>query len=92
MSVLNRTIVINPNKLKNHRLTLDDLPPTDTTRWVISRKAMVVAAVQQGVLTVDDALARYDLSQEEFSSWLKAIEQDGVKGLRATRVQKHRAQ
>lgn len=90
MTVLNRTILLNPKKLKNHKLTLDDLPPADTSRWVISRKAMVVAAVQQGLLTLDDALVRYGLSEEEFNSWLKAIEHDGVKGLRATRVQKHR--
>ena len=30
-------------------LTLDDLPPAGTTRWVIRRKAEVVAAVRGGL-------------------------------------------
>ena len=33
-------------------LTLDDLPPAGTTRWVIRRKAEVVAAVRGGLLTL----------------------------------------
>ena len=32
-------------------LTLDDLPAPGTTRWVIRRKAEVVAAVRGGLLT-----------------------------------------
>ena len=90
MRKLHRTVVINPNKLKSSKLTLDDLPPADTTHWVISRKAMVVAAVQQGLITLDDALARYSLSEEEFTAWHHAIEQHGVKGLRATQPHKQR--
>ena len=34
-------------------LTLDTLPPPSTTRWVVRRKAEVVAAVNGGLLTVD---------------------------------------
>ena len=36
-------------------LTLDSLPPPSTTRWVVRRKAEVVAAVNGGLLTIDDA-------------------------------------
>ena len=36
-------------------LTLNDLPPVDTGRWVIRRKAEVVAAVRGGLLTLDEA-------------------------------------
>ena len=36
-------------------LTLDSLPPPSTTRWVVRRKAEVVAAVAGGLLTVDEA-------------------------------------
>ena len=32
-------------------LTLNSLPPADTTRWVVRRKAEVVAAVSGGLLT-----------------------------------------
>ena len=50
-------------------LTLDTLPPPSTTRWVVRRKAEVVAAVNGGLLTVDEACERYRLSLEEFVSW-----------------------
>ena len=36
-------------------LTLADLPPPNTERWVIRRKAEVVAAVRGGLLSLDDA-------------------------------------
>ena len=47
-------------------LTLDSLPPATTTRWVVRRKAEVVAAVAGGLLTVDEACKRYTLSLEEY--------------------------
>ena len=34
-------------------LTTADLPSRDTKRWVIRRKAQVVAAVRGGLLTMD---------------------------------------
>lgn len=69
---------------------LADLPPPNTKRWVIRRKAQVVAAVRAGTISLDDACARYSLSVEEFLSWQRAITNHGVRGLRATRVQKYR--
>jgi hypothetical protein len=71
-------------------LTLKDLPPRSTKRWVIRRKAEVVAAVRGGLLTLDEACERYTLTVEEFLSWQKAIDQFGLPGLRATRVQQYR--
>ncbi|MBL4790047.1 MAG: DUF1153 domain-containing protein [Kordiimonadaceae bacterium] len=71
-------------------LTLADLPSANTQRWVIRRKAEVVAAVQGGLLTLEDACKRYSLSVEEFLSWQQAINENGMPGLRATRVQKYR--
>ena len=72
------------------RLTRADLPPRDTKRWVIRRKAEVVAAVRGGLLSLDEACAYYNLSIEEFLSWQQAIEKHGIRGLRATRVQEYR--
>ena len=72
-------------------LTLDDLPDANTTRWVIRRKAEVVAAVQGGLLSLEEACNRYSLSVEEFLSWQQAINKNGLAGLRATRVQKYRS-
>lgn len=71
-------------------LTLKDLPPRSTKRWVIRRKAEVVAAVRGGLLTLEEACERYHLTVEEFLSWQKAIDQFGLPGLRATRVQQYR--
>ena len=71
-------------------LTIKDLPPPSTKRWVIRRKAEVVAAVRGGLLTLEEACERYTLTVEEFLSWQKAIDQFGLPGLRATRVQQYR--
>jgi hypothetical protein len=71
-------------------LTKDDLPPPKTGRWVIRRKAEVVAAVRGGVISLEEACERYNLSVEEFLSWQALIESHGLRGLRATRVQHYR--
>ena len=71
-------------------LTIADLPPPNTKRWVIRRKAEVVAAVRGGLLSLEDACNRYSLTLEEFLAWQRAIERFGMPGLRATRVQQYR--
>lgn len=73
------------------QLTLADLPPPSTKRWVIRRKAIVVAAVRGGLLPLQDACARYQLSEEEFKSWQLALEKHGLPGLRTTRLQQYRS-
>ena len=95
------TVAVNSQELQQRKeayvigpdgtpLTLADLPPRSTKRWVIRRKAEVVMAVRGGLLTLEEACNRYSLTVEEFLSWQKAIEQFGMKGLRATRVQQYR--
>ena len=71
-------------------LTVADLPPRDTKRWVIRRKAEVVAAVRGGLLSLEEACARYTLTVEEFLSWQYSIDQHGLAGLRTTRIQQYR--
>jgi hypothetical protein len=71
-------------------LTLSDLPPSNTRRWVIRRKAEVVAAVRGGLMSFDEACSRYSLTNEEFSSWQQSIESHGLAGLRTTRIQQYR--
>ena len=71
-------------------LTLADLPPTNTRRWVIRRKAEVVAAVRGGLLSLDEACSRYTLTVEEFLSWQMSIDQHGLAGLRTTQIQEYR--
>jgi hypothetical protein len=54
-------------------LTLDSLSPPSTTRWVVRRKAEVVAAVNGGLLTVDEVCERYSLTLEEFAGWQQLL-------------------
>ncbi|MGQ0674909.1 MAG: CtrA inhibitor SciP [Rhodospirillales bacterium] len=72
-------------------MSISDLPPPNTKRWVIRRKAEVVAAVRAGLLSLDEACERYKLSVEEFLSWQRLIDRHGMRGLRATRLQEYRS-
>jgi hypothetical protein len=69
---------------------LSHLPPPDTKRWVVSRKALVVDAVRKGLITLADACQRYTLSEEEIRSWMKLCERGGSRALRVTRLQDYR--
>ena len=70
-------------------LTLADLPDA-TTRWVASRKAVVVDAVNHGLISRDDAIRRYGLTEEEFDAWTLAVSRYGRNGLKVTQLQKFR--
>jgi hypothetical protein len=67
-----------------------ELPPPDTKRWVVRRKAAVVVAVRARVITVEEACRRYQLSEEEFLAWQRAFEAYGLPGLRTTRIKNYR--
>lgn len=66
------------------RPTAEDLPPDDTVRWIARRKAIVVAAIQHGLISEDEACNRYSLTMEELESWCISLKSHGVKGLRAS--------
>src|SRR6516164_8748286 len=68
----------------------DNLPPPNTRRWVVRRKAAVVTAVRTGRITLEEALQRYQLTEEDYRSWERAFEAHGLPGLRATRLQQYR--
>lgn len=67
-----------------------DLPPPSTKRWVASRKAQVVSAVKNGLISLEEAMERYSLSMEEFQSWQRALDRSGVAGLRMAAAQDRR--
>jgi hypothetical protein len=77
-------------RISDRQKELDRLPPPDTRRWVMRRKAQVVAAVRSGLLTFEEACERYRLSEEEFKSWMQLLDHHGLRGLRATRMQEYR--
>jgi hypothetical protein len=70
--------------------TISELPSPDTKRWVVRRKAIVVHAVRDGAISLQEACRRYRLSFEEFLAWQRAIERYGIPGLRVTRLQIYR--
>lgn len=80
--------ILGPN---NEILTRESLPPRNTSRWVASRKAQVVAAVEGGLMTIDEVMARYSLSLEEFCGWQRAMDRAGIPGLRVSWLQQNRA-
>lgn len=65
-------------------MTRADLPPPKTSRWVASRKLAVVRGVMHGLITQEEAIERYELSEEEFQEWLTALSKQGAEGLKAT--------
>src|SRR5262249_422406 len=71
-------------------LTIADLPAPGTKRWVIRRKAEVVAAVRGGLLSLEDACSPYTLAVEDVLSWQSPPDQCGLGGLRTTRSQQSR--
>lgn len=72
------------------KLTRSELPDKATRRWVASRKAKVVLAVEVGLIQLDEACALYGISVEEFEGWVKAIKKHGVGALKATKLQNYR--
>jgi len=71
-------------------VTLDSLPKSNATRWVTSRKSQLIAAIRDGLLTIEEAAIRYRLTLDELTEWQAAFERHGPKGLKATLVQQFR--
>ena len=69
---------------------LSGLPPAETQRWSCRRKAAVVVAIRAGVLSPQEACQRYMLSLEELAAWEATLDQNGIPGLRVTRLQMYR--
>jgi hypothetical protein len=72
-------------------LTIADLPSPNTKRWVMRRKAEVVAAVRGGLLSLEEACKRYNLTIDEFLNWDHLIKRHGISGLRTTKIQNYRS-
>ena len=71
-------------------MTRADLPDPQTRRWVASRKAAVVRALEYGLIAMEEAMARYDLSEEELKGWQSAVDRFGENALKATTLQRYR--
>ncbi len=71
-------------------LTVESLPPPNTKRWAISRRAEVVVAVLNGLIGFDEACERYRLSAEELLNWKQLIMAHGMRGLWVTQLREYR--
>jgi len=72
------------------KFTRSDLPPTNTKRWVASRKATVVLGVETALITMEEACEMYNLSQDEFNEWCSAIKLHGFSALKTTKLKSYR--
>ena len=79
--------VIGPD---GERMTRADLPPPGVRRWVPRRKARVVAAVEGGLISREEACERYALSDEELECWKESLTSHGLKGLCVTKINARR--
>jgi hypothetical protein len=79
--------VIGPTGL---RLTTATLPSVRTVRWSPRRKAEIVVAVRQGLLTSDEACTLYELTEDELAEWDRLERQFGLKGLQASKLHLYR--
>ena len=86
---LNIAETVSPDP-KDESLTLASLPEPGTERWVVSRKAKVVAAIRDGLLTVEEASRRYHLTTDELAEWQISLDRHGLRGLRTTFTQQYR--
>ena len=82
-----RTAVLGDGSVLSHA----DLPPTGA-RWVARRKAVVVAAIEHGLIGRGEAIDRYGLTDEELDSWSDAVHRHGIAGLKVTTLQQFRQQ
>ena len=72
------------------KLNRSDLPSRTTTRWVASRKLIVVQAVVHHLIDFNEACRAYDLSTEELQSWIDNTEEYGPSALKVTAIPKYR--
>ncbi len=70
--------------------TVNDLPRAGWGRWSPHRKQILITAVEVGMISLPEVLARYAISAEEFASWRRLAHKHGVKGLRTQRLQEYR--
>ena len=61
-------------------ITRGSLPPPTTQQWRIQLKAKVVAAVESGIITREEACARYHMSDDEYLEWRRRVEKSGLSG------------
>lgn len=72
-------------------VTAETLPPAGTLRWMPHRKAQVVCAIRDGIITREEACRRYDISNAELFTWERLLDEDGIRALQITRAHRYRS-
>ena len=54
-------------------ITLADIPVGNPKRWLPTMKARVIAAIDGGLISMDDAWRKYRLSRREYEYWKGAV-------------------
>ena len=65
-------------------IALADLPARSTRRWEARRKMKVVMAVEQGLISLEEACRRYRLTLDRYLCWQRSLERHEL------RMQVHR--
>lgn len=78
--------IIGPN---GEPVTRDDLPDA-SGRWTPKRKALVVAAIRGGLITLEEAGQRYHFSPAEIERLGQLINQHSLEGARVTYAKQYR--
>lgn len=61
--------------------------PGENGRWVARDKAEIIRQLQAREMTVEEALERYGLTEEELESWVARLRRHGHEGLKVTKIQ-----
>lgn len=85
---MNATITI--QDVDGRTVGVDGLPPGGTTRWGFKKKTIVVRAVAAGMLTLQETLDRYHMTEQEFRLWERGLSEGGTAGLMLTKFQHRR--
>jgi hypothetical protein len=81
---------VQPVESINEAPILGDLPSPNIKRWHFQHKALVVTAVRTDLINIEEACVRYSITNEEFLSWKRLLDEHGLRGLRTTYLQKYR--
>lgn len=60
-------------------------------KWVASRKARLIRAIEDGEMTDLDAYIQWGITGPELEEWRKRYAEYGLHGLRVTHVKKYRS-
>lgn len=56
-------------------MTVFDLPSAKTQRWSLKLKADVIAAIRGGLISREEIIARYRVSEEKLRTWKEEVEE-----------------